>query len=85
MKAKAKATDSIWYDAEPGDCDQDTGQWSVGDSHLDACQGGGPFILMNEPRTAGTLKHKDHSRATETRKCIFGRRSSPEHMSLIIK
>ncbi|CAM6120930.1 unnamed protein product [Calypogeia fissa] len=65
----------------------------VGNSPWDACQGPGPFILMSEPRISVTLKQngvisllqvvltKDHSRARKTRKCIFGRRGSLEHLT----
>ncbi|CAM6086192.1 unnamed protein product [Calypogeia fissa] len=56
-------------------------------------KGPGLCILMSKPRIAVTLKQKgvvsllqiiltkDHSRARKARKCIFGRRGSPRHLS----
>ncbi|CAM6129975.1 unnamed protein product [Calypogeia fissa] len=59
-----------------------------------ATQPGSPLTQTPSPRTiAVTLKQngmmslvqiiltKHHSRARKTRKCIFGRRGSPEHLS----
>ncbi|CAM6086186.1 unnamed protein product [Calypogeia fissa] len=115
---KAKATDSIGYDADCGDCDWDTAElsydpdtftknrtvnwWQLTMGCLsrsgaiysyEQTKGPGPFIVMREPRLAVALKQngvilllqliltKDHSGARKTRKCVFGRRGSPEHLS----